>query len=104
MNTDYVSAIRASILLLLVFEKRIHTFSFKFFNVLHHAHFVAFAVALVQMRKVYTRYRVTLVTRLNFVFSKFGASSYYIAVFGSGNTASTVGYFTPLSRNVMSVS
>lgn len=104
MNTNYVSAIRASILLLLVFEKLLHTFSFKFFNVLHHAHVVAFAVSLIQMCKVNARHRITLATRLKFMFSKFGTSPNYITVFGSGNAASTMSYYTPLARNIMSVS
>jgi hypothetical protein len=104
MNANYFSAIRASILLLLVFEKRIYTFSFKFFNILHHAHVIVFAVSFVQMRKVFARHRIALAARLNFVFSKFGAPPYYIAVFASGNAASTMSYFTPLARNIISVS
>ena len=52
---------------------------------------------------MFARHRVTLTIRLNFVFSKFGASPFYIAVFVSGNAASTESYFTPLARNIMSV-
>jgi hypothetical protein len=63
MNADYISTVGASILFLLVFEECFFAFDFKFPQVLHHAHVIAFAVSLVEVCKVFAGHRNTLGAR-----------------------------------------
>jgi hypothetical protein len=93
MNRDYIAARSTLILLLLIFQKFLHTFLFEFLEVFNHAHVVAHSVTPVQMVKVFAGHVVALETEFDFVLGEFLAASLDVAVFASGKTTSTMGYF-----------
>jgi hypothetical protein len=93
MNRDYVTALWALILPLLIPQELFHAFLFEFLEVFNHAHFVARSVTPVQMVKVFAWHVVALETELDFVLGEFLAASLDVAVFASGKTTSAMGYF-----------
>jgi len=55
------------------------------------------------MIQFFAGHRVAYTARFDLVFSKFWASSFYVAVFGAWSATCAVGYFAPFRWNSMDV-